>query len=131
MKQNRRKLLLAIGAAAIIMTTQATAMETSGIHGTIEFANAEPIPEGQIKIQLENTANQNKAKSLPIETQITSNGKSEKMEFLLPLPAQEKTSSTSRIIVLLERDDGWLLARGSAKLNSDSPTNVILHTVMY
>jgi hypothetical protein len=34
-------------------------------------------------------------------------------------------------VVRLERADGWLLARGSARIEAGAPVEVTLNTVMY
>lgn len=115
----------------MIMSTPIAAKEIPELRGIIEFEDARAIPEGRIRVQLNQPTDQNRSKSQPIETQIASNGKSEKLDFSLPLPLTEKSSAAAQIVVTLERKDGWLLARGSAKVDSSGSTHIVLYTVMY
>ena len=38
---------------------------------------------------------------------------------------------TQQIVARLEREDGWLLARGSAQIEPGAPVEITLFTVMY
>lgn len=128
---DRRTILLAIGASAMITITEATATQSPEIRGTIEFESGKPIPQGQIKITLKDTAIKKSSGNRAAEMQITSDGKSRAIDFSIPRPENLRASSTSTIVARLERTDGWLLARGSTELNPDAPTDIMLYTVMY
>jgi hypothetical protein len=47
------------------------------------------------------------------------------------VPAPAIASPTLRIVARLERADGWLLARGSARFEAGAPLEVALRAVVY
>jgi hypothetical protein len=133
MKQltNRRTVLIAAGAAAVAATSGRSAAQASDISGTVTFKSGAPIPKGRLKVYLADPAAQDKAQLRASQTLMDSNGKSKVMDFSLAMPANFATSATMQIIGRLEREDGWLLARGSARLDEDSPTQIALREVVY
>ena len=64
-------------------------------------------------------------------TNAASDGKATKMSLSLPVPTSLNTTSPQQVVAELQRADGWLLARGSAQLESDAPVAITLYTVMY
>lgn len=129
---NRRAVLMAAGAAAVVAATARAAAQSTHIRGTVAFKGNEAIPEGQLDIYLEDPAIKEKTQRRGAETRIKSSGGSKKLEFSLPLTASPAAASpTLRIVARLERADGWLVARGSAKVEVGSPVHVTLKTVMY
>ena len=48
--------------------------------------------------------------------------------FTLAAPAD---APATQVVARLEREDGFLLARGSAALEPGAPTTITLYTVMY
>jgi hypothetical protein len=119
--------LLATGAAAL---TESTAAQSTDVSGTVKFQGDAVVPKGQIVIYAEDSAVP-KARALAVKTQLKSDGRTKAMAFSLPLPASATASSTLQIVARLERGDGWLLARGSAKLKAGTSVEIILYTVMY
>lgn len=132
MKQptNRRTVLMAAGVAAVAAATTTATAQSTDIRGTVTFKGNAAIPEGHLEIYLEDPAIKNKTQRHAAETRIKSSGGSKKLEFSLPL-ASAAASSTLQIVARLERADGWLVARGSARVAAGSPVHVTLNTVMY
>lgn len=127
---DRRTVLVAAGVAAVAAAAGPAAAQSTDIRGTITFKGGAAIPKGRLEIYLENPALQGEARRAA-KTSIKSDGGSKAMDFSLPSPASSTTSSRLRIVARLERADGWLIARGSAKLETGSPVHVVLSTVAY
>ncbi|MFE0014602.1 hypothetical protein ACFWXH_07145 [Mesorhizobium sp. NPDC059054] len=129
---NRRTVLMAAGAAAVAAATATATAQSTDIRGTVTFKGNVAIPEGHLEIYLEDPASKNKTQRRTAETRVESNGGSKKLEFSLPLTASPAAASpTLQVVARLERADGWLVARGSAKVEAGSPVHVTLNTVMY
>lgn len=128
---DRRTVLIAAGAAAVAVTTRQAAAQSADFSGTVTFKGGAVIPKGRLEIYLEDTAIQNKAQRRTAKTQIESDGKSKAMAFSLATPAGLAASPTLQIVARLEREDGWLLARGSAQANMGAPAIVALSAVVY
>lgn len=124
--KQRPSTLLAAGllAAGIGAATPAVAAE---LGGTILYESGKKIPEGRIEIFLETVPG--KTAGGP-GTQIESSGSSMSIAYALSGVDQATALQGSRIVARLERADGWLLARGSAKVTGDS-VDITLFTVMY
>jgi hypothetical protein len=129
---SRRAALLAAGllAAGTTAFTQAAAAQSTDVSGTVKFQGDAVIPKGHLLIYLEDPAVRN-AGALAAKTQLKSDGGTKAIGFSLPLPASATASSTLLVVARLERGDGWLLARGSAKLRAGTPVEITLNTVMY
>lgn len=125
----RRTVLMAAGAVAVAAVAGPAAAQSAEIHGTITFEGGSTIPEGQLEIYLEDLAVKNKRRAA--QTRVDSNGGSKTIAFSLASSEPSVPSAPLRIVVRLERKDGWLLARGSARYQSGSPVKVALRTVMY
>jgi hypothetical protein len=119
--------LLATGSAAL---TQTVAAQSTDVRGTVKFQGDAVVPKGRIIIYLEGPAVRD-VKALAVKTELKSDGGTNAIAFSLPLPASAATLPTLLIVARLERADGWLLARGSAKLKADTPVEITLNTVMY
>ena len=128
---DRRTVLMTVGAAAVAVAAGPVSAQEADIRGAVTFAGGAAIPEGQLRIYLEDPAVQDKAQRRAAETRIESDGGSKTMEFSLSTPASPTGSPTQRIVARLERADGWLLARGSTQLKAGSPVHVTLNVVMY
>lgn len=123
--------LAAAGAVAIAAVAVPSVAQASDIRGTVSFEQGAAIPQGRLEIYLEDPAVQDKTQRRVAETGMESDGKATAIPFALSGQAGGSVSPTLRIVARLERADGWLLARGSAKLVANSPTQVTLNTVMY
>lgn len=127
MKGDRRVMVLAAGAIAAL----AGMAQGTDIRGTVEFEGGAAIPKGRIEIYIEDTAGQGNARAAAAKTRLDSDGGLRAIAFSLPAPAGAADSETAQVVALLERADGWLLARGSAAIEGDAPVQITLHTVMY
>ena len=129
---NRLSALMAAGAVTFATSTGAVMAQPDKMQGIVQFENGLAIPKGQIEIYLEDSAIQTTARESPLKTQLESHGKERTMIFSLPSSALVNArSDTVQIVARLERDDGWLLARGSAQLEAGQPVEITLNTVMY
>lgn len=126
---DRRTVLMAAGAAAVAAATGAAAAQSANIAGTVLFESGKAIPVGQLEIYLEDPGAQNKGPAA--QTRVESDGASKSIAFSLSPPAISAASPTLRLVARLERADGFLLARGSARLDAGAPVSVTLNTVMY
>jgi uncharacterized lipoprotein YbaY len=129
--KDRRTVLMTAGAAAIVAAAGPVAAQSADISGTVTFAGGAVIPEGQLEIYLEDPAIQDIARRRAANTRVVSDGGSKAIEFSLSPPANPTGSPTLQIVARLERADGWLIARGSARYGAGSPVHVTLSTVMY
>lgn len=127
----RRRLLIAAGAAAFAAATGTADAQSLDIRGQVAFRGGAAIPAGQIEIYLDNPAIQDNAQRRLAETRLASDGGSRTIAFSLPRPASAPGSPTLQIIARLAREDGWLIARGNAQVQSDAPINVTLNPVIY
>jgi hypothetical protein len=119
--------LLATGTAAL---TETVAAQTTDVNGTVKFQGDAVVPKGHIIIYPEDPAVPNVG-ALAVKTKLKNDGGTKAIAFSLSLPASATASPTLQIVACLERGDGWLLARGSAKLKADTPVEITLNTVMY
>jgi len=121
--------LLAAAVLAMFTTAQTTVAQTSFVSGTVRFHSEKAIPKGQIEIFLKGL--EKNAGANVVKTQLKSDGGSRAIAFSLELPVNLKSSPSQQIVARLERADGWLLARGSARFEIDTPVEITLNTVMY
>jgi len=128
---NRRKILTIAGAAAVALAAAPAIASSTDMDGTITFEGGKAIPPGQLKITLEDKAVTDTALRRVAETTVKSDGGSTAIAFTLSPAAGFAQSPTLQIVARLERADGWLLARGSAQVESGAPLAVTLNTVMY
>lgn len=129
---SRRGALLAAGllATSTAALTDTVAAQATDVSGTVKFQGDAVVPKGHIVIYPEDPAVP-KAAALAVKTQLKSDGGTKSIAFSFSLPAGATASPTLLIVARLERGDGWLLARGSAKLKADRPVEITLNTVMY
>ncbi|MCK7611178.1 hypothetical protein [Roseibium sediminicola] len=122
--------LLAAGllAAGIGAAAPSPAAQAAEIGGTLFYEEGDKIPEGRIEIMLETGAG-NSANSTG--TRLESSGSSKAIAFSVPAPDQAAAPQILWIVARLERADGWLLARGSAKVEPGAPVDITLFRVMY
>lgn len=125
---DRRTILLAAGTTAAAAVAGSVAAQPPDLRGTLTFEGGAPIPKGRIRISVEGAAGANSARAQPEQT---SDGKSAAMEFVIPSSARAATAAPTEIVATLEREDGWLLARGSAAVTPGKPVAITLFTVMY
>ncbi|APG89329.1 hypothetical protein [Sinorhizobium americanum] len=128
---DRRTVLMTVAAAAVAAVAGSVAAQPADVRGTVTFESGAAIPQGQLKIYLEDPAVRDNARRRITQTSIKSDGGSKTITFSLSSPASSTTSPELRIVARLERADGWLLARGSTQLEPGSPVNVTLNTVVY
>jgi uncharacterized lipoprotein YbaY len=128
---DRRTVLMATGAAALAAATGSATAQSTDIRGAVAFQGGASIPEGHLKIYLENPAIQDSAQRRVAETHAISDGRSKMIDFAFSRPANATASPTLQIVARLERVDGWLLARGSAEFDASSPVYVTLKEAIY
>lgn len=128
---DRRTVLMTAGAAAIAAVAGPLAAQSTDIRGAVSFEDGAVVPEGHLEIYLEDPAVQDNARRRAMKTRITSDGKSKALAFSLSPPEGSTASPTLQIVARLERADGWLVARGSAKFEDASPVYLKLNAVMY
>jgi uncharacterized lipoprotein YbaY len=128
---DRRTLLITAGAAAVAAAAGPAAAQSTDIGGAVTFEGGAVIPKGHLEIYLEDPAIQDNAQRRVAKTRIESDGASKTIEFSLSPLASSTASPTLQIVARLERADGWLVARGSARFEAGSPVYVTLNTVMY
>ncbi|MEA5162784.1 hypothetical protein U5903_18545 [Cereibacter johrii] len=104
-----RGLLLAAAFAA--GTAQA-----GGLSGTLDHEGGTALPKGVIEISAGSAA--------PLR--LESDGAARTMAFALP-----DTPAGTEVEARLLRADGWLLARGSARLEPGAPLRITLYTALY
>jgi uncharacterized lipoprotein YbaY len=130
-RTDRRTVLMVAGAAAVAAATGPVAAQSTDIRGAVTFEGGAVIPEGHLEIYLEDPAIQDNARRRAAKTLVKSDGGSKAIAFSLSLPASSTASPTLQVVARLERADGWLVARGSAKFEAGAPVYVALNTVMY
>jgi hypothetical protein len=129
---DRRRVLLAAVPAAAAVVAGAAAAQAAEIRGTVDFEGGRDIPKGRLAIYLEDGASQDAARSRASGAQIDSDGKSPSIGFTLPQAAARSAQAPAEVVARLERaEDGWLLARGSARLVPGEALTITLFTVMY
>ncbi|MQW90112.1 hypothetical protein [Sinorhizobium saheli] len=128
---DRRRVLMTVGAAAVAAVAGTVAAQPTDIRGTVTFEGGAAIPEGRLEIYLEDPAVRDHARRRATETRIGSDGGSNAIAFSLSPPADRIASRRLRIVARLERADGWLIARGSARFEADRPVYVTLNKVIY
>ena len=128
---DRRAMLVTLGAAAFAAAAIPGAARSLDLRGTVTFEGGAVIPAGRLHIYLEDPAIRDAARRRGAETRIGSEGGSRAMNFSLSLPESASASPKLRLIARLERPDGWLLARGSARFEAGAVIQVTLNTVTY
>ncbi|CAN5403351.1 hypothetical protein BH10PSE7_BH10PSE7_20430 [soil metagenome] len=128
---DRRTVLMTAGAAAVAAAAGPVAAQSTDIRGAVTLEGGAAIPEGHLEIYLEDPAIEDNARRRTAKTRIRSDGKLKTIAFSLSPPASFTASPALRIVARLERADGWLVARGSAKFKAGPPVHVTLNTVMY
>ncbi len=128
---DRRTVLMASGAAALAAATGTAAAQPADIHGSLRFEGGAAIPEGHIKIYLEAPAAQDGARRRVAETRVSSDGGSKTIDFSFSRSDSLTALPGLQIVARLERADGWLLARGSAKVDPSAPVDVTLNKAIY
>jgi uncharacterized lipoprotein YbaY len=127
----RRAVLMTAGAAAVAMAAGPGAAQSTDIRGAVTFKDGAAIPEGHLEVYLSDPAIPDSARRRTATTRIKSDGGSKAIAFSLSPPTGATASPTLQIVARLERADGWLVARGSARVEAGSPANVTLNAVMY
>lgn len=127
---DRRAVLMAAGTAAAAAVAGTVAAQSSDISGTIEYEGGTEIPKGRLVVTVEAPGLASTARPAS-EAQVQSDGKLKKLQFTVPSAARFSASPATEIIARLEREDGWLLARGSASFADGAPVEIVLYTAMY
>ncbi|WP_299616021.1 hypothetical protein [uncultured Tateyamaria sp.] len=128
---NRRTLFVGIVFTGVAVVAGTVGAQSRDMQGGVTYEGGKVIPEGQIEIFLEDPANQAKKRLGDQQIRVESDGKSRQILFSLTRPASSSASPTVRVVAHLEREDGWLLARGSAQVEDGVPVSITLNTVMY
>lgn len=128
---DRRSLLITAGAAMLAATTRAASAQSTDIRGEISFQGGVAIPEGCIEVCLEDLAIPDRAQRRIADVQVESDGKSRTIGFSLAGPTGMAASAKLQVVARLERADGWLIARGSARFDAGSPADVTLKKAVY
>ena len=105
--------------------------QSTEIRGEVSFKGGLAIPEGHIGIYLEDPSEQDSTRRSIAETGVESDGKSTEIVFAISRPESATVSPRLQIVVRLERADGWLIARGSARPGASSAVRVTLSKVIY
>ena len=113
------------------MVASILSAQTIGIRGVITYQGGAKIPKGNIEIELKDPGAQGDAILKEAAMWIESDGGSKSMSFSLPIPASWASSPTHQVVAQLLREDGWLLARGSAQIEAGKKVSITLNTVMY
>lgn len=124
----RATMLMAAATAALTTIAGTNLAEASDIQGTVAFADDAAIPKGRIEIYIDDPAAKGARRPDAAATQVESDGGSRTIAFTLAAPAD---APATQVVARLEREDGFLLARGSAALEPGAPTTITLYTVMY
>lgn len=128
---DRRTVLMAAGAAALAAATGTVAAQSTDIRGVVSFAGDAVIPKGHLEIYLEDLAIHDSAQRRVAKTRVISDGGATTIDFSFSCPASLTPLPTLQIVARLEREDGWLLARGSAQFEARLPVFVILKEAVY
>ena len=121
--------LLAGGAAAGLAGTAAA--RPADLSGVVVFAGGTAIPPGRLELRVEGAADDG-TRRRDADAVIESDGRSKSIAFSLPAPGGPSAPAAGTAIVArLERGDGWLLARGSARADADAGARITLYAAMY
>ena len=138
---DRRAILFAAGTAALVAATGAVAAQAADIRGVVAFEGGTAIPEGRIEVYLDAPATGSATGSVAgsaagggarvqaSKARLASDGGMKSVEF--SLPAGATVSQPQQVVAQLLREDGWLLARGSAEVKDGATVEITLYTVMY
>lgn len=122
---DRRTVLLAAAAAVAAGAGAAPALEVR-----IGFEGGGFVPKGRLAFFLDGPGGQDQVRHPAARTMAKSDGGSRTISVFLSLPPGTDPSVPQRIVARLQRADGWLLARGSARRDGGAPVFVTLYTVM-
>lgn len=132
---SRRNLLIAglvaAGAASGIATTEKAMADDQPLRGTVRFAEGAVLPKGNLRFHFEGLSGSEGAQQVPAVAIVESDGKTDRLSFALPLPGAAETVPVLLLVASLERSDGWLLARGTAKVRPGDPADITLYPVVY
>ena len=125
---DRRTMLLAAAAAAAM---GAGARAGPDLEVRVGFEGGGFVPKGRLAVTLDGPGGQDDARQPAARTIAESDGGSRTISVFLSLPPGTDPSLPQRIVARLQRADGWLLARGSARRDGGAPVFVTLYTVMH
>lgn len=129
---DRRTILLATATAAAM--AGGVAAQSPEIMGTVTYETGGAIPAGLIRISLDGQDSRGSSDTAreAAPSSLDSSGKATSVEFAIPQPASAARSAFPvEVVATLERDDGWLLARGSAPFTPGEPITITMFAVMY
>lgn len=127
---DRRTVLMTAGAAAVAAAAGPVAAQSTDIRGAVAFEGGGAIPAGHLEVYLEDPAVEDGARRRLAETSVESEGGARTIDFSLRHTGSSPAPAL-RIVARLERADGWLVARGSARAEAGSPVRVTLHPAIY
>jgi hypothetical protein len=120
--------MILLAAAAAAVGSGARAGRPADLQVTLDFEGGGVIPKGRLAVYLDGPGAGRDETRLAAAT---SSGGSRKITLSLFLPPGMDRTPPRQVVALLERADGWLLARGSAQLEGGGPVVITLYTVMY
>lgn len=131
-KINRRTMFVGMVLMGVALGAGTAGAQSKDMRdGLMIYEGGKAIPEGQIVIYLEDPASQAEKRIGGSQVSVESDGKSRQIPFSMAWPKSSSASPTLRIVAHLQREDGWLLARGSAPVEVGQPVSITLNTVMY
>lgn len=127
----RRTLLGAAVTTLIASRATGGSMTAPTPTGTITYGARKTLPAGRIALVIEDTADP--AADQPTVLTVESDGTAETLDFTLPDDALSATLNRKgvELVAYLEREDGFLIARGSVEMPLVAPVVIDLATVMY
>ena len=131
MPNSIRSILLLATLAAAIVSAGPVAAQTAEIRGAVSYQGGATIPRGTLEISLKDHAGSDGSRAGTSRLRKTSDGGSKTIAFALAAPPGSPAPPAVDVIARLERADGWLVARGSARFEPGSPISITLHKVMY
>ncbi|MEK0165260.1 hypothetical protein VWZ88_06200 [Phaeobacter sp. JH20_36] len=128
---HRRQLILGLAATALVVTADRGRAQPGAVQGIVTFAGEGKIPKGRITVFLSDPSQADAPDDTAARVDLISDGASRQIAFSLPQTELPQNHTARRLVARLEREDGWLIARGSAKLAAGQRPEVTLNTVMY
>ena len=132
---SRRQILVAsvvtAAAATVVATTGNTMADEQVLHGRVSYMEGAALPKGRLRFHVEGLPGSASTKAIPLTADMVSDGKADRLSFSMSLPEGVETAPVVLLVVSLERPDGWLLARGTAKVRPGEPVDITLFEVVY
>lgn len=123
------RIFKSVAIAAALTVASAGSAWSEGVSGTIAYVGDMPVPKGRILLRVE----ENSTSAHGPWTALARGGDpDDTLAFVLDPPQRPTASPKPRVVARLERQDGWLIARGSATVEADGDgIRVVLYPVTY